>query len=267
MRLRLSLSVDSRRNLLPLNYHYLVSSWIYKTIHAGDSDFSAWLHRQGYTRENRRFKLFTFGDIYNHKPWHRRGDRIAIDSGCSELVISFWVEAAVEHFVIGLFRNLQISITDGRSEARFTVQTVERLPEPAFAPKMEFRTLSPVCLSRDVAGRKHAEYLHPRDPQYPEYFFNNLLHKYLAVTGEDLSLEALKSQMQRRQPFSLQIRNEPVSRLSTIKSGTPQQTAVKGYHFRFRISAPPELLALGYHAGVGEKNAMGFGCVGKKLNV
>lgn len=30
MRLRLSLSVDSRANLLPLNYHDLFSAWVYE---------------------------------------------------------------------------------------------------------------------------------------------------------------------------------------------------------------------------------------------
>ncbi|RLD54679.1 MAG: CRISPR-associated endoribonuclease Cas6, partial [Bacteroidetes bacterium] len=30
--------------------------------------------------------------------------------------------------------------------------------------------------------------------------------------------------------------------------------------YKFKIKAPKELLRLGYYAGFGEKNSMGFGC-------
>lgn len=262
MRLKLSLKVNSQANLLPLNYQYPVSAWIYKTIHAGNSEFSRWLHEQGYTLENKRFKLFTFADIFNYPPWKRLGDRIAINSGRSDLQISFYIDEAVEHFIVGLFQNQRFPIADHKNRAEFEVQTVERLADPEFTAEMTFRTLSPICLSRTVVDKKHAEYIHPQDTNYSNYFFDNLLYKYMAAVQPKASFETLKAEMQQRQPFTLEILDNPVSRLTKIKANTPQETFVRGYHYQFRITAPAELLELGYHAGFGEKNSTGFGCVG-----
>jgi CRISPR/Cas system endoribonuclease Cas6 (RAMP superfamily) len=40
MRLKLSLQLDQRPQLLPLNYKYPVSSWIYHTIEKSDSNMA-----------------------------------------------------------------------------------------------------------------------------------------------------------------------------------------------------------------------------------
>ena len=54
--------------------------------------------------------------------------------------------------------------------------------------------------------------------------------------------------------------NKPKSKLIKIKTDTPQQTHIKGFLFDFKLSAPVELMKLGYFAGFGEKNSLGFGC-------
>ncbi len=261
MRIKLSLIVHKIKNVLPINYPYLLSAWIYKTLYTANSEFSHWLHQQGYSYENKHFKLFTFADIFNYPPWKRKGDRLAIYSGRAELVLSFFIETAVENFIIGLFQNQRFEIGDRKSQACFEVQSVERLADPEFSPWMTFRTLSPLCLSRSDPDRKHAIYLHPGEAGYADYLFNNLLYKYLSTKEPGTAFEKLKARMEAQQPFSLEILDEPKSRLMRIKAGHPEETRVRGYHYRFRISAPPELLALGYHAGFGEKNSMGFGCV------
>ena len=37
-----------------------------------------------------------------------------------------------------------------------------------------------------------------------------------------------------------------------------------GYQFDFFLDAPAELIRIGYYTGFGEKNSVGFGCVGIK---
>jgi len=51
----------------------------------------------------------------------------------------------------------------------------------------------------------------------------------------------------------------------TIKAGKPDQTKIVGYLFTFHLEAPAELLRIGYYAGFGEKNSIGFGC-GEVIN-
>ena len=261
MRLKLCLKVDRQRNMLPINYRYPLSAWIYKTIHASNSDFSAWLHEQGHCYENKRFKLFTFSRIFIQPRWKRVGDRLKIFSGRAELQLSFYVDQAVEHFIIGLFQNQRFEIGDRKSSVGFTVQTVERLPEPGFTPGMRFRCLSPICLSRTVSDKSTAEYLKPDVEDYPRYFFDNLLYKYLSAQPVAVTIDELREKMTAQQPLALEILNDPKSHLERIKADTPEQTFVRGYTYAFKITAPPELLAFGYHAGFGEKNSLGFGCV------
>lgn len=267
MRLKLTLTVDRRFNILPINYQYLISSWIYQTIHAGNSDFSRWLHRQGYSYENKRFKLFTFSKLFIQPKWKQEEDRLQILSGKAALQLSFYVDKAVEHFIIGLFQNLHFSLGDRRSEARFQVLTIERLPDPAFGNGAVLDCLSPLCLSRSNQERGQPEYLAPDYPDYPQYFFDNLLYKYLAAgqssppaggAGEG-GIDSLRERAGAQHPLTLEILSEPRSSLITMKADKPQETRVRGYSFRFKITAPPELIGFGYHAGFVEKNSLGFG--------
>ena len=46
---------------------------------------------------------------------------------------------------------------------------------------------------------------------------------------------------------------------------TRQESKPRGYLYRFRIKAPKELIRMGYYAGFGEKNSLGFGC-GEMVN-
>jgi len=269
MRLKLTLAIDHHFNILPINYPYYISAWIYNTIYVGNSDFSRWLHEQGYSYESKRFKLFTFSKLFIRPHWDRFGDRIKIFSGKAELQLSFYVDEAVEHFIIGLFQNQHFSLGDRHSEAKFEVLTVERLPDPSFGSEAVLECISPLCLSRNNEERGQPEYLAPDFPDYQRYFFDNLFYKYLAAgqsspilagIGEG-GIDSLREQANARQPLAINVLSDPKSRLIKIKADTPQETSVRGYSYRFKISAPPELIEFGYHAGFGEKNSLGFGCV------
>ena len=49
--------------------------------------------------------------------------------------------------------------------------------------------------------------------------------------------------------------------LITIKAGTPQQTRIRGYRYRFRLTAPEELMHIASEGGIGEECSQGFGYV------
>ena len=61
--------------------------------------------------------------------------------------------------------------------------------------------------------------------------------------------------------FKFETLSKPKSVLVTIKSGTPQQTRVRGFMCKYRMTAPSELMKIAYDAGVGEKGSLGFGMV------
>lgn len=261
MRLKLNLSVDKQQNLIPINYQYPISSWIYKTIHASDSSFSSWLHDHGYSLGNRRFKLFTFSNIYFVPYWKRQGDRIKIFSGKADLRLSFYVEQAVENFIIGLFQKQAFLVGDCHSQGRFEVKAVEGLPQPVFRNKMRFRGVQPICISHGSRRRNYAEYLIPGQELYQQLFLDNLIYKYLIALRPNERFEDVKQELVEKCPIELKILNQPRSKLITIKAGTKQESKVRGYMYDFELTAPIELIEFGYVAGFGEKNALGFGFV------
>ena len=48
MKLKITLEVKQKGQLLPLSYQYELSSWIYGLIYKGDNEFARFLHSKGY---------------------------------------------------------------------------------------------------------------------------------------------------------------------------------------------------------------------------
>jgi CRISPR-associated endoribonuclease Cas6 len=119
---------------------------------------------------------------------------------------------------------------------------------------MVFKALSPICVSKPVDnnGKLRAKYLMPGDEDFELRFINNLFSRYKALNSNGISDS---------DEIAVNIKGKAKSRLIKIKADTPAQTKVRGSLFNFTCKAPPELLRLGYEAGFGEKNSLGFGCV------
>ena len=146
MRFKLSLELTNKKqNLLPLNYQYELSAWIYKVLHYGSPDFSRWLHDHGFLNDRKQFRLFTFSNL-----------------------------AIPERKVMG----------DRLSQVPFRVVAVEAMPEPEFRVTMTFTAISPLLISFKKPEDRYARYLSPPDPEYSTLFFRNLKEKQIAFTGK-----------------------------------------------------------------------------------
>lgn len=255
IKLKLSISKGSHDTLLPINYQYELSSAIYKIIESGNKEFSDFLHRKGFTEKNKKFKLFTFSNFYIPK-FKLQGDRLKILSAGVSCIISFYPIETVEPFIQGLFQNQRIEIGDRKLSVRFKVQQIEKLREPDFSSQMRFKTLSPMNVSFKPQNKPYAQYLHPEDSRFEEVLIKNLQNKLIAYqkfTNQNIILP---------EKFNYEIKPDKQikTKLITIKKGSAQESKIKGFDFSFSIKAPVELIRIGYYAGFGEKNSMGFGC-------
>lgn len=107
MRIRITLS-HKRGIKIPINYSYYIQSWIYKVISKADNDFSTWLHDNGYEKDGRKFKLFTFGRLKPVKyRIHKETQLFECQEGPTTLEISFLIDDALQHFIYGLFNSEQ----------------------------------------------------------------------------------------------------------------------------------------------------------------
>lgn len=260
MKFKLTIEPVNYSRILPINYQYEFSSWIYKTIHFGNPKFSEWLHSHGYMDGHKQFRLFTFSRLYPEK-YRIQGDRIELQGNYAVIYISFYAEEAVEPFIIGLFRNQEFAIGDKISKVQFLVKSIEKLPEPEWLEQMVFRAETPVVISiKETETSKSAKYLSPEENGYNNYFLKNLITKHLALMKQQNKLNQ-QITFDNSQGIKFTLLNEPKSKVIKIKAGTPEETSIKGYLFDFSISAPIEIIKLGYYAGFGEKNSLGFGCV------
>jgi len=262
MRIKLYITPVSRNRVLPINYQYEFSAWIYKMIHHGDREFAEWLHEKGYVSDGKSFKLFTFSNLEVER-FKVFKDRFKILSNEAKLVLTFHIDEAMQHFVTGLFQHSTVTIGDRKGQVDFEVKTVEALDLPEFFEADEsirFCSLSPICVTKAVKtdGKLLAEYLSPEHPEYEQRFFENLITRYKTVHPE------MNGTFDLRDDFHLNVTSKPKSRLVKIKADTPQETRVRGFLYDFECHAPTELLKFGYEAGFAEKNALGFGCVGTK---
>ena len=103
MRFKINLFRESQEARLPINYQYGLSSLIYKTIDKANSEFSTFLHQQGYLAYGKNFRLFTFSRLSfdSHKVIRESGRLLHIGE-VATFEISFLIDQAAEEFIKGL---------------------------------------------------------------------------------------------------------------------------------------------------------------------
>ena len=227
--------------ILPFDYHYHLSSAMYRYKRIANEDLATRLH---YSRE---IKTFTFSEIIvPNRKVHPKGspnEGIEIKDNRAYLIYSSPSKDFVEAVVEGLLAEPELRV----GKLKFTVDGVEILKNPDVEwHTVHFRTLSPIVMStRNAEGKKV-----PLLPDSKEWYVNlekNIKHGYEVFYGEEprgkVEIEALRVKMKKYE-------------FPKEKGGKIQ--AVHG-HFIFRGS--PELIRFAYEAGVGERGAMGFGCL------
>jgi len=262
MRIKITFRLSGKKQVLPLNYQYPVSAWIYKVLARGDAELALMLHEEGYRLENgKTFKLFTFSQL--HFPARTFNiipgtDRMELWSRNAWIIIAFQLPKPAEKFVLGLFRDQQVELGDRVSMVNMEVETVEMLAEPdLIGQEVTIRSLSPVVLAENKPDTRHETYLSPLDPAYERLFFGNLLDKYRLFSNTPDQMEALWETG--KLTFKC-LTKQPRQKLQVIKAHTSEEVRVRGYLFEYALTAPAALIQTGLNSGFGSMNALGFGC-------
>jgi CRISPR-associated endoribonuclease Cas6 len=165
--------------------------------------------------------------------------------------------------VVGLFQHQQVSLYNREYRADFVVERVETAPPPpnwGEKSTVLFRTVSPMVVAEKVDGVD--QYLSPADEAYGRFFAINLVDKYRSVQNQP-TMELDAEAAQRLVKFELVSPPERIKKRGfLVKEGKETtETKVIGYlNFTFALTAPAELLEVGYLGGFGKYNAMGCGC-------
>ncbi len=164
MRFQLTLNRTTKQRMLPMDYQYYISAWIYKVLNQADKDFAQFLHENGYggQGESKLYKLFCFSRLNFGKPklWKEK-KLFEITAHEIILQISFDVNEAATNFIKGLFMSQEFYLGDKFNGIDFKVSKVEALPEPEFTETMKYHLQTPWVVSYKPEEDKYPQYLSP----------------------------------------------------------------------------------------------------------
>jgi CRISPR-associated endoribonuclease Cas6 len=247
MRYKLRFLVDHNYgSLLPLNYQLEVYRLI-RDILADDAEaYKDWLRCNG-LNEYEKLQIFNFSNliVLDRKIY---GDRLLVMSDTVELILSFFHERFTDEFVNFAFANLVMTLGDQKSKIKLRFAGAEKLPSPNFSGNMQFIARSPIVV-QNFESTRYVKFMSPVDDNYIENFTQTMLNKYERYYGHPYENQNFYT--------SIELLTEPKSKLLGINNN--QRELVKGYLFRFSLTAPQELLEIGYKIGFGDKNHLGFG--------
>jgi CRISPR-associated endoribonuclease Cas6 len=255
MRFKINLSVHGHRRFLPFDYQYAMASAIYKLIATGDEAYSRFLHDEGFSAGKlKRFKLFSFSPLVlpRYTPWKDKGV-FELHGATLSFCVSFMADKAAEAFIKGMFIDQKLEIGDRFNMLHMEVTSIEAMQAPFFTTTMRYQCLSPLTIEHREPGRPHDLYLPPDDPRFGELLIRNLISKCAALNmltpANDIDDGALR----------FELNSTYKSKLIAIKPYTREETKVRGFLFNFTLTAPDYMHEMGYYAGFGMNNAMGFG--------
>lgn len=230
------------RNLpiFPVNfdYQYGLASMLYFKLANADIKLA------NETHAHQGFKFYTFSNLMliNRKPGK---------SGlCFErafFILSSPDDRFIKSFAEGLLQKPEFYLDGPRGKVDFVIERIEILQELSFGDECWFKTLSPIyvkTMRKENEDLRETD-LYPTEPKFYENLHRNLVERFSEFYGK-----------------------APFDHFDVIETANIKPKRIKiaeGYRrctlMSLRIQASPELLKFAYEAGLGEKNAMGFGCV------
>jgi len=221
--------------ILPLNYPYHLASMIYRCIQRGDSTLSLYLHQP------RKIKFFTFSRLMAEKRKIEE-DKIKIE-GTTFFKFSSPRKEIAAALVNGLLEKPEVEIEN----AAFTISLIEVLKEKKIEGEETFVTLSPISVTtvKGSNGYRKIIDLYPDEPKFYENLGRNLIKKYKLLYGKEPENKEINIKVIKAKPKRIKIKN----------------TYHRCTEMVFKARGSAELLSVGYQAGFGERNSMGFGMV------
>ena len=243
---------------IPIHYNYWLQAILYRVM---DIETAEQVHDQGFEGEGRIFRLFTFSQLRGRYELSPDKKSIRFPAECQWIVASpiDWILGSIAG---GLLRKPVIKI--GPTSAEITEVRVEH--PTVQGERLRVRTVSPVVAYSTMLkgdGQKYTVYLHPGEPEFRRIVHENLRKKLESAYRLRRAVNSRRSIQGPLLPSSiatnelrLRTLNTPHLHILEYKGGV-----IKGYSGSLELSGPTELLQIALDAGLGSKNAQGFGCL------
>ena len=253
MRCRVILEPQKSLNRIPINYNSAVAQFVYELLEP-DLPFE---RNVSSTTPNEGILYYTFSNLYIPGV-SQQGRSLEFGDVQLELMISLLVDHGQEPEVLERMRGIEFFETGNLglhlSEAdcaSLRVRAIEILPEiKRFGPRCKFRMLSPLVATGDA-------FTHYQSEEYSEAIRQTLIAKYVRWKGKEPADTRFSFKLDNGY---VQRRRGRISKLVTFNEMSEDERRIKALISPFECEGNPELIWLGYVAGFGEKNVLGFGC-------
>ena len=238
MRFAIRLSPEREPYRVPFNHLHHLQGLIYRRIQRMNPDLSLKLHNPKVP------KFFTFSLFMTEERGFLDGKSYFHGSGRGYFYFSTAVPEIAEAFIGGLLKSPEVTLWG----EKFVVEEIRAIAEPEKLSGRKMVTLSPIAVStvRVQFGRPRSYDLSPNEPEFYEHLRENLIEKYTSLTGRPPESGELEIRVLLAKPKRFE-----------VKPGIYQ----RAWHLVFKAYGDEGLLRVGYIAGFGEKNSIGFGMV------
>lgn len=234
MRIKLTQKLNTPLSL-PISYHHILQGIIYNAIQNVPGYET--LHDEGYEYGKRRFKMFTFSEIFGR--YRIKGDKIIFTDK-----VTFWISSPDDRLIMGLS---EVFGTQGITWGNKLADNVyiEVLDVKDIGDEICIKMLSPICVySTDVKTRE-INYLSPDKSKFEELISDNFRRKYEAFTG-NAPTGAISIKPVMVLPKDMKV-------VKFIK------TRYECWTGEYTLCGNPEYLRFLHDSGIGGKNSEGFG--------
>ncbi len=238
-KLRSKITVRNLSNLpVSFDYQYGLASMLYFKLAGADVKLA------NETHSHQGFKFYTFSNLVliNRKP-----SKSGLCFERAYFIMSSPDDRFIKSFTEGLLQQPEFYLDGPNGRVDLVIDRIEILKEIPFDDDCWFKTLSPIYIKtmrKENGGLREID-LYPTEPKFYENLHRNLVERFSEFYGK-----------------------EPLDHFDVVETADikPKRIKIAGNFRRcslmsLRIQASPELLKFAYDAGLGEKNAMGFGCV------
>lgn len=235
--------ISDKEILLPIHYNSAVQGMIYNNI---SEELSKHLHDSGYLYGQRAFKLFTFSRIVGKFKMLQENEQIIFYPP-----VSLTVSSPIDTFIYELGQKILLLDHVILGNNILKVDKFEYPPEPTFTSSMLIGMMSPLTVYSTLKtfdGRTKTHYYSPYEKEFSQIVEADLRKKYSLIHNMEPS-DTMRVSIT---PVKVSKECEKIIRY--------RDTVIKAWRGIYLLEGSPELIKVGYGAGLGCKNSQGFGC-------
>lgn len=244
MKYRLTFELENPVSL-PVQYNKILQASLLNWL--GNKEYADFLHNQGYNKDKRTFKHYTFSNIFGKRRYDSANHKIVFYNQI-QIYMSFYNDESHRFILDNIAERRPLIL--GKNILEFV--NCEIAAEEY--RKCIVDTLSPVTIHSTFEladGRKKTYYYSPNENDFSEMIRQNLIRKYVSIYWEE------------PKDSSFEIKPENYKKIKEVIVYY-NRFVIKGWNGSFVMAGSEEMIKMALLSGIGARNGIGFGCIAQK---